>query len=117
MSRRRQKSPVGHKSLRQRARASRDAALEGVRRGADPSWLADFLKAIRKTAMLMREFISDDVWRVGGVFPTRENRAAGPVFQHAARLGWVTRTNKMRSSVRSNLSGKPVWRSHIFKGS
>ncbi len=38
----------------------------------------------------------------------------GAVMLKARRLGWCERTNRTRPSVRSNLSGKPVWRSVIF---
>jgi hypothetical protein len=117
MSKRRQKSPKGHRSLHQRARARRDEGLERVAAGTDPDWGTQFLKALYRTATTMKEFISDDVWRVGGVFPTRENRAAGPIFQDAARKGWVVKTDRLKASVRSNLSGKPVWKSLIYKGS
>jgi hypothetical protein len=115
MSRRRQKSPKGHRSLHERARATRDLGLERAARGTDSSWGAQFLKAIYKTATTLQEFISDDVWRIGGVFPTRENRAAGPIFRDAVSKGWMVKTDRMRPSVRSNLSGKPVWRSLLYR--
>lgn len=51
------------------------------------------------------------MWTVGGLTGTREDRALGPVFQRAARKGWIVKTDRVRPSVRSHLSGKPVWRS------
>ena len=116
MSRRKRAVPPEQEGLFREAKRGRDEALAAVALFADPAWAGQALTAIRKTAETHVEFISDDVWRHGKLAPTRENRALGAVFKHAVSLGWMTRTNRSRASVRSHLSGKPVWRSLIYKG-
>ena len=93
--------------------AETQLALQLVDEHADPRWKEDALEAIRQTAETMPAFISDDVWE-RGLRQTREDRALGPVFMRAKRLGWIEKTDYVRPSVRSHLSGKPVWRSLLY---
>jgi hypothetical protein len=102
-------------SLFGRARAARDIALERVEAAADPDWQAQAIAAVRVTAELMIEFISDDVWAMTKLSAPREARALGAVFRHAMKAGWITKTDRVKPSVRSHLSGKPVWRSLIYR--
>ena len=96
------------------ALAARDTALQRVEEHADERWKQDALAAVRRTAEALPDFISDRVWDVGGLESTREDRALGPVFLRAARLGWIEKTDRVRPSVRSHGSGKTVWRSRLF---
>jgi hypothetical protein len=95
------------------ARVERDMALGQVDDHADDGWkeLAD--AAIYATAQRYREFISDDVWWYAELPKTREDRALGPRMLMAARKGWIVKTDRVRPSIRSHASGKPVWRSLI----
>ena len=93
------------------ALTARDTALERVSDAADPKWKDLALEAVRRTCLSLDEFIVDDVWRVGDLSSTREDRALGPVMQSAARQKWCVKTDRVRPSIRSHLSGKPVWRS------
>jgi hypothetical protein len=97
------------------ARKERDKALERVDRAADADWKTWALSAVERTAVRLETFISDDVWE-SGLEATREDRALGPVLLRAARFGWITKTDRVRPSRRSHGSGKPVWRSNIWKG-
>jgi hypothetical protein len=99
----------------QRARAGRDEALQRVDDHADPDWKDVALEAVYATARARPEFISDDVWLVGELPRTREDRALGPVFLRAVRNGWIVKTDRVRPSVRSHLSGKPIWVSRIHE--
>lgn len=101
---------------RQNARRGRDQALASV--AGDAVWQKQALDAIRKTCEARPDFISDDVWEVGDLDSTVEDRALGPVMRRAARNGWCERTDRTRPSVRSHLSGKPVWKSliHVADG-
>ncbi len=101
--------------LLEAARAERDQALRQVDDAADPDWKDVAYAALERTARLLPEFISDDVWATGGLTSTREDRALGPVFRRAARDGLCVKTDRTRPSVRSHLTGKPVWRSLIYK--
>lgn len=103
------------RTLFDRARKGRDQALEEVERNAQEEWKDLALQAIYRTALTCEEFHVDDVWVVGDLPRTREDRALGPQMLKAARLGWCVKTDRVRPSVRSHLSGKPVWRSLIYK--
>jgi hypothetical protein len=100
--------------LTSEAQAERDAALARVEDAADPEWLLEARRAIFATACACPTFISDDVWTVGGLVSTREDRALGPVFLAMSREGLIEKTGEQRPSVRSHLSGKPVWRSNVY---
>lgn len=98
----------------QEAADARDEALKAVDRHADTRWKLDALAAVELTCRTLPEFMVDDVWETGRLESTREDRAMGAVMRAAARNGWCVKTNLMRPSKRSHLSGKPVWRSLIF---
>lgn len=97
------------------ARVERDKALARVSLAADPEWADRAYQAVVATARALPEFISDDVWKVGGLESTREDRALGPVFRRIASDGVAVKTDRVRPSVRSHLSGKPIWRSRIYE--
>lgn len=95
------------------AQLGREQGLQRVEQAAEPEWKDVAFEAVRTTAQRLPEFISDDVWEIGGLESTREDRALGPVFLRASRAGICVKTDRVRPSVRSHLSGKPVWRSLI----
>jgi hypothetical protein len=105
----------GQSSLFEQALAARDEALEQVERHAVEGWNDLALDAIHRTCKERAEFHSDDVWEIGQLPRTREDRALGPQMRKAARLGWCVKTDRVRPSVRSHLSGKPVWTSMIYE--
>lgn len=88
-------------------------AIERVDQHAEAGWKQAALEAVRKTCEELPEFISDDIWE-RGLDSTREDRALGPVLMRAKKNGWCVKTNMLRPSVRSHLSGKPVWKSLIY---
>lgn len=88
-------------------------ALLRVERHADPAWLEAAYQALLRCARARESFISDDVWSFG-LEATREDRALGAVFMRAKRAGVIVKTDRVRPSVRSHLSGKPVWHSLIY---
>jgi len=86
---------------------------------AERSWLSRAETALRSVAEAMQEFVVDDVWKAGKLETGAQHhdaRALGSVMQRAARLGWIQKTNRLAPSARSNGSGKPVWKSLIYKG-
>jgi hypothetical protein len=91
-------------------------ALAQVEENADVQWLDVALEAVRQTCLRRGYFICDDVWEIGELPSTREDRALGPVMKRAANNKWCVKTDRMRKSIRSHLSGKPVWRSMLFSG-
>ncbi len=94
-----------------RAGMDRDVALDRVEAAASARWKEEALEAIFVTCCGRQTFISDDIWEAGSLPSTREDRALGPVMLRAARLGWCQKTQTARPSVRSHLSGKPIWES------
>jgi hypothetical protein len=104
-----------HRFCSPRCRAShhRQLALVRVERHADPAWLEAAYQALLRCARTRESFISDDVWEYG-LERTREDRALGAVFIRAKRAGLIEKTDRTRPSVRSHLSGKPVWQSRIY---
>lgn len=95
----------------------RDKALAAVEDHADVEWLGEALTALYRTAERLPDLISDDVW-ASGLDSTHEDRALGPVFRKAAKLGWITRDpeGRTRPSRRSHGSGKTIWLSHLYFG-
>ena len=92
----------------------RDEAMQRVDEAAEPDWKALADEAIRQTCLTRPEFFVDDVWEVGNLPQTREDRALGPRMRAAAKAGWCVRTDRTRPSVRSHGSPKPVWRSLLY---
>lgn len=99
------------------ALAARAEALVRVDVHADPAWKDRALAAVRTVCVLRAEWHSDDIWSLTGLDEPREARALGPVVLRAVRLGYCVKTDRVRPSVRSHGSGKPVYRSLIFAGS
>jgi hypothetical protein len=102
---------------REQAQVGRDQALKQVEEHAAPEWKDRALEAVHATALVMESFTVDDVWRIGRLDPTRENRAMGAVMRNAVREGWIENTHMTRpSSLRSHLAPRTVWRSLIYRG-
>jgi hypothetical protein len=111
-------------SLLQRIR-QRDAAQrrdDGMARAAShagDTWAAAANRMI-VAYLYHHEFFHVDEfwdWAIPRGLPEGESpRAIGPVIKSVARQGSMTKTLVSLSSVRSNLSAKPVWRSELFAG-
>jgi hypothetical protein len=97
------------------AQAELRTALRRLDTHVDRAWLEQAHAALERCAMARKDFISDDVWDFD-LPRTQEDRALGPVFLRAKRAGIITKTDRVRPSVRSHLSGKPVWISNIYGG-
>jgi hypothetical protein len=102
-------------SLRE-ARAAAKEGMERTTRHADPIWMEAAMEAIRKVCVTLPDFISDAVWSVGGLEHSVHDRALGAQIVKAAKLNWCKKTDRMRPSVHSNGSGKPVWVSLLWRG-
>jgi hypothetical protein len=107
--------PAHQRSGWARARAERDQALRVVESHGDPEWADLALEVVKATAERMREFYVDDLWEAG-LHPTVDDRSLGPVMRRAARLGYCLKTNRVAPSIRSHLSGKPIWASLVYQG-
>lgn len=85
--------------------AAARAKAEGIAQadaGAPDAFRKGALECIVWLAALGEPFTADDVWmmleRTGGPLPPTP-AALGPVFLRAARLGYVTKTGRMVSTV------------------
>lgn len=97
------------------AREGRDEGMKRVYDHADPEWKRLALEAVKRTCEQLDDFISDDVWTVGQCPESNKARALGPIIKQASVLGWAVKTDRVRPSVRSHLSGKPVWKSLLYR--
>lgn len=97
------------------------AGVEGAARAhaaADPEWIEQARLAIRRTAEARDEFTSDDVWEIGQLPRTRENRALGPQMSWAQRQGWIVSTDRLERTRQAKSHGSParIWES-LLRGS
>jgi hypothetical protein len=76
-------------------------------------WKSKALSIVLELASGREDFHVDDVWDAG-LPETNSNRAIGDVLKRAKKLGAIEKTDRMRPSVRSHGSGKPVWRSLVY---
>jgi len=90
-------------------------ALAIVAGNTAEEWRAEALEAIRKVCLGRADFICDDVWDTG-LRSAHNDKALGPVMMQAAKNGWCVKTDRVRPSRRSHLSGKPVWKSLLYGG-
>jgi hypothetical protein len=92
-------------------------AIERADRAATAAWKREAFNAVLRTALRLPDFISDDVWETEPrLDEPREARALGPVMLRVARAGYIRKTDRMRPSIHSHLSGKPVWESLVTDG-
>ncbi len=104
-----------------------DAMLAGhlAAQVADDNAEHDTAGAWKKSADLVLErylrthatFHVDEFWKfalpLGLPFG---GKAIGGRLLAAAHRGWMTKTDRVLPSNRSNGAGKPVWQSHLFEG-
>lgn len=105
---------VDHDAARRRSMAQRNDALVQVEAAADPDWMAEAWDALVLWLQTHSEFFCDDIWETGLSEP-REARALGPVILRASRENLMEKSGEYRKSIRSNMSAKAVWTSHIFQ--
>lgn len=94
--------------------AARDEALRQVEQNADEAWKRHAVTVIRRCALVLGEFTTDDVWdRLDPEFSTHEPRALGALMRRLATSGVITATDNYRPSKRQECHNRPVrvWRS------
>lgn len=96
--------------------ASADAQAR-VDAHASEEWKQQARRAIELVASALPEFTTDDVWQLGELAGTRENRALGPVMSWAVKQGWIADTGRVSRSRRVSHHANPkrVWRSILFE--
>ncbi len=88
-------------------------ALDKVEAGTEPGWRAQAIDIVRRVCQAKADFFCDDIW-AAGLPPTNNDKALGPIMMFAARQGWCKKTDRVRPSIRSHYSGKPVWESLLY---
>ena len=81
---------------------TKDQAMARVDRNANTEWKDAALKSVQHRARHCASVTANDVFadleQLG--IHTHENRALGAVFQKAARMGWITKTDRTIPSTR-----------------
>ena len=99
------------------ARALKEEALERVERNANSEWKDAALKSVQHRARHCASVTANDVFadleQLG--LHTHENRALGAVFQKAARMGWIIKTDRTVPSTRKTRHSGDVrvWASQL----
>lgn len=107
---------VVEREWKRREKETARAIARGLE-GADPAWREAAREAIYKTCVLRQEFCADDVWEVGNLPDTRDNRALGGLILEAARNGWCVRVpgkTVPTRNRRAHMSPSTVWSSRIY---
>ena len=86
--------------------------MAAVDEATDEDWKDYANQFIYEYAQTHAEVFVDDLWAAGLRKPSSP-RALGPRMMHASRQGWIMKTDRVRPSVASHLTGKPIWVSLI----
>ncbi len=100
-------------TLFDQAYRGREKGMKKVDNATTEKWKAyadDFILAYARTH---KTVFVDDLWDAG-LTPPPSPRALGPRMKAAAVAGWITKTDRVRPSVRSHLTGKPIWISNVY---
>ena len=96
-----------------KATQARDAALIAVE-ASNQGQIQKALEYVKFCAQRMPE-LTTDIFECPE-WPFTDGRALGPVMVKAARLGYITKTNRIENSsqARCHARGKMVWKSNIY---
>ena len=101
------------------AQAAKTEAMERVERNACTEWKDAALKSVQHRARHCASVTANDVFadleQLG--LHTHENRALGAVFQKAARMGWIIKTDRTVPSTRKSRHAGDVrvWSSQLHR--
>jgi len=93
---------------------ARDLGMSRVE-DSHQEWVVRAKEALRLYLSDHSTFFVDDFWASGAIEFPCNGKALGPVVQYARRQGWMVKSGRYRSSMRSNMTEKPVWESLIFR--
>jgi hypothetical protein len=100
--------------------AGRDDGMARAEEGAGAAWMRAAAAAIARVARQKAEFVSEEVWTVGGLEmpPSGERRALGPAMKRAWKDGLIEPTERFVPSPRSSChrAASRVWRSLVHGG-
>jgi hypothetical protein len=105
------------------AAQARDEAMAQVDAGADEKWKEGVILVIEEICRVLgfgKTFTTDQVWEgMELVFPevtTHEPRAMGPMMAKAAKMGLITKTDRVVDSERVECHARPVavWKVTTF---
>ena len=79
-------------------------------------WTDDAFNSLIQVASSMKEFTTDDIWKVLDLHPI-EPRSMGVVMRRASKLGLIRNTFRIRQSVRAicHNANKTIWESLIYE--
>jgi len=96
------------------ATQARDTALIAVE-ASNQELVKDAIKHVQLAARNFTDFTTDDVFKPEQ-WPFTDPRAFGAVMQKAAKLGYITGTDRTRKSIQKRCHARPkkVWKSNIY---
>ena len=95
------------------AMTGREEGMTRVDAATADTWKTEADDFIYRYLLTHRELFCDDLWAAGLPEPPSP-RALGPRMLKASKAGWMRKTDRVRPSVRSHMTGKPVWLSLIY---
>ena len=96
----------------------KQSGMDRAQVNANDEWKVAALRIIRHYAQHCEYVSVNDLW--AGMetlgLSTHENRASGPIFVKAAKLGWIEKTNTTIKTTRveRNSGDVRLWRSLLF---
>lgn len=98
------------RQARREARAARDAGIAKGKAGAEPVWLAEAEKAVRRVSSGGKRFTADDVMAIleGVGVKTRDKRALGGVMDGMRRRGEVVPLMEFVATSRKSRHAAPI---------
>ena len=96
----------------------KESGMARAQLNANDEWKVAALKIIRHYAQHCEYVSVNDLWAGMELLglSTHENRASGPLFVKAAKLGWIEKTNTTIKTTRveRNSGDVRLWRSLLF---
>ena len=98
--------------------SGKESGMDRASQHATTEWKDAALNVIRHYAQHCEFVSANDLWagmETLGIV-THENRASGPLFVKAAKLGWIQKTNTTIKTTRAQRNSGDVrlWRSLLF---
>tara|TARA_R100001594_G_scaffold833_1_gene3416 strand:+ start:2562 stop:2933 length:372 start_codon:yes stop_codon:yes gene_type:complete len=96
----------------------KERAMERVDQNANEDFRRVAMKSICSYAIKNKTLTANDIWDCLDLLgiSTHDNRALGPMFQKAAKEGWIEKTNMTTQSNRSSrhCGDVRIWKSLLF---
>lgn len=109
-------NPIKQTNIFDQVQRAKQQGIEAAYQHADLDWKRIAADAVRKCAMTMPEFSTNEVWELinkTGV-TTQTNRALGAIMQSASRSGMIKKVGYVGSRL-AHASPVTLWQSNIYR--